>query len=260
MLNGGAGNDFLRGYEGNDTLIGGAGKDEMYGDAGNDIFRPGSGQDIILGGAGSDWVNMSSETSAIVANFATQTFSGSLQPWGMADGDQIFAEGLTATNFDDDINLDGQTWNFGLLNGAGGDDKLAGAGLFYGGSGEDTIILNNAKTEQVVLQFGMGYDQIGSFNSGNSDKLLVSKSAFGIATDVGGNPIYNWVNSFSDLNAASAAPTFIYEVPTQILWFDADGSGKSAAPIAVAGFYGIPADPVTGLAVAPQATDLVFVG
>ena len=45
VLDGGAGNDVLRGEAGNDTLLGGAG---------NDVLRGGAGLDTLTGGTGND--------------------------------------------------------------------------------------------------------------------------------------------------------------------------------------------------------------
>jgi Ca2+-binding RTX toxin-like protein len=259
VLDGREGNDFLRGFDGNDTLIGGNGNDEFYGDAGLDIFRPGSGQDIIVGGSNWDTVDMTGETGGMIVDFGKQLFAGSLQEWGKPDGDQIDAEYLIATNLDDSINLNGQVgWNFIGLNGADGNDVLSGALLYFGGNGEDTIRLNG-RAETVGLQLNAGYDKITAFDHAGGDLLRVSKAAFGLATDPNGNAIFNWVDTTDAPHALAGGPTFIYEKTTQILWFDADGTGNTSAPIALAGFYSLPNDPTTGMPVAPTASDLVFV-
>jgi len=53
-LNGGAGNDQIYGYGGNDILNGGDGNDALYGGAGADQLFGGDGNDALLGGAGND--------------------------------------------------------------------------------------------------------------------------------------------------------------------------------------------------------------
>jgi len=53
---GGAGNDTLVGYGGNDALVGGAGDDVLLGMAGNDRLIGGDGNDHLNGGAGRDWL------------------------------------------------------------------------------------------------------------------------------------------------------------------------------------------------------------
>lgn len=53
-IDGGAGNDNLSGYGGNDTLIGGEGNDGLNGGEGDDTLFGGKGDDYLNGGAGSD--------------------------------------------------------------------------------------------------------------------------------------------------------------------------------------------------------------
>ncbi len=53
-LDGGAGDDCLKGLSGNDTLIGGAGADTLIGDQGSDILIGGTGLDYLYGGSDSD--------------------------------------------------------------------------------------------------------------------------------------------------------------------------------------------------------------
>lgn len=54
LIDGGAGNDILRGGFAGDTLLGGAGLDLMLGGQGNDLLRGGAGRDMLIGGDGND--------------------------------------------------------------------------------------------------------------------------------------------------------------------------------------------------------------
>ena len=54
QIRGGQGDDVIRGGNGDDQIIGRAGSDMIFGDAGNDTLEGGGGRDIIVGGAGSD--------------------------------------------------------------------------------------------------------------------------------------------------------------------------------------------------------------
>lgn len=257
VLDGGDGNDFLRGFDGADTLIGGRGNDELYGDAGGDVFRPGSGQDIVIGGAGTDWVDMSGETNGMKVNFGTNTFSGSLSVWGTTEGDQLYVEGLTATNFDDDINLNGQVgWSFTIVNGADGNDTLEGAQSYLGGQGEDSIRLSSARAEYIHLQNDMGYDKITSFNSANGDRLVVNKAMFGL--DSNATPVFQWVDNLDEPRATTTQASFIYEKSTQILWFDGDGTNTAKAPIAIAGFYSLAGVDASGAQLHPVQSDFIL--
>ena len=53
-LDGGAGNDSLRGTTGNDSILGGDGNDTLRGGAGNDTLDAGNGNDGLSGAAGND--------------------------------------------------------------------------------------------------------------------------------------------------------------------------------------------------------------
>jgi Ca2+-binding RTX toxin-like protein len=54
LIDGGEGNDYLRGQGGNDTVMGGRGNDILFGDTGNDTVLGGDGSDILFGGADND--------------------------------------------------------------------------------------------------------------------------------------------------------------------------------------------------------------
>ena len=53
-LSGGAGDDFLLSFAGNDTLRGGSGNDLIFSGSGDDRLRGGSGDDFMFGGRGND--------------------------------------------------------------------------------------------------------------------------------------------------------------------------------------------------------------
>ena len=105
--------------------------------------------------------------------------------------------------------------------------------------------MTNGRAEQVILQNDMGYDKVTFFDTAGGDRLVVSRSAFGLTGSAA------WVDTTDSPEALVAGPAFIYESSTQILWFDHDGAGDIEAPIAVAGFYGLTSG-------APTATDLIF--
>ncbi len=54
VINGGDGNDTIRGQDGDDILNGGDGRDTLSGEGGNDTLRGGAGADHLSGGAGND--------------------------------------------------------------------------------------------------------------------------------------------------------------------------------------------------------------
>ncbi|MEP1574637.1 M10 family metallopeptidase [Roseibium album] len=64
-MDGGGGDDDLRGNEGNDTLLGGEGTDILFGKDGDDLLDPGpstSGQQELFGGDGSDTYRISTDS------------------------------------------------------------------------------------------------------------------------------------------------------------------------------------------------------
>jgi Ca2+-binding RTX toxin-like protein len=54
VINGTAGDDWLKGTAGADSISGGAGSDDLQGLGGNDVLRGGKGHDGLTGGAGTD--------------------------------------------------------------------------------------------------------------------------------------------------------------------------------------------------------------
>jgi Ca2+-binding RTX toxin-like protein len=66
LLDGGAGDDYLVGDAGNDTLLGGDGDDVLLGQGGSDSLDGGSGLNILAGGAGDDHYDIHSRTDLIV--------------------------------------------------------------------------------------------------------------------------------------------------------------------------------------------------
>lgn len=107
IIYGGAGNDAIKLGNGNNIINGGAGDDDIYRDTRN---NSGNGNNLIIGGSGKDWIRC-------------------------GNGHNIIFGG----NGDDDIHCgDGNNYIDG---GAGNDDILSGTGddIILGGSGDDEI-------------------------------------------------------------------------------------------------------------------------
>ena len=82
-IDGGAGNDFIYGWGGNDDLSGGDDNDNIYGGAGADTADGEDGDDYVSGGAGND---------ILYGGAGSDTISGG------ADSDTVYGDGLgTAT-------------------------------------------------------------------------------------------------------------------------------------------------------------------
>jgi len=92
-LNGGSGNDKIRGGRGDDTINGDSGNDRLRGGVGNDTISAGAGNDRIITGRGDDIVDGGSGNDRIVANGTgsksvnggtghdTLVLSGSAEQW-----------------------------------------------------------------------------------------------------------------------------------------------------------------------------------
>ncbi|SFA54014.1 serralysin [Paracoccus halophilus] len=76
MIRGLAGNDELYGNSGSDTLIGGAGNDIVRGGGGNDTIYDDNGADVLLGGDGNDIIRGSGGNDTIYGNSGSDTLLG----------------------------------------------------------------------------------------------------------------------------------------------------------------------------------------
>ena len=90
-LDGGLGNDGLSGAVGNDLLIGGEGDDTIYGGSGNDTILGAGGADTILGGAGIDSVRGNSGVDRIAGGSGTGAQVGDIVIDVAAEIDEAFS-------------------------------------------------------------------------------------------------------------------------------------------------------------------------
>lgn len=115
MIDGGPGNDRLRGTSGPDQIDGKAGNDRIFGYGGDDALVGGAGNDRVFGGAGND------------------TILG-------VQGNDLLNGGAGNDTVTGDTNAAGDRTSFDRIYGAGGDDKLFGGDSrdkVHGGSGND---------------------------------------------------------------------------------------------------------------------------
>ena len=133
-LTGGPDLDYMFGEDGADTLVGGAGDDFMYGGAGDDLLQGGVGFDYLVGGPGNDTLQAGADVDLISYERATGGVTVSLaiagpQTVGGGEGVDIItdAEGLIGGAFGDGLTGDAGG-NF--LEGRGGDDTIDGGGGF----------------------------------------------------------------------------------------------------------------------------------
>ncbi len=192
VVHGDEGDDVLFGEDGDDALFGDAGNDAISGDAGDDSISGGDGDDLLLGGDGNDVLQGGTGSDDIIAGLGDDVViagAGKDVASGgsgddifislMADGDDTFDGGdgidtYDATQISTDLRID-------LLAGTAsgidiGEDAVVGVENAFGGTGNDTLVANNAVNH---LAGGRGADIFvftsslsAGLGSGSRDKIL----------------------------------------------------------------------------------------
>jgi Ca2+-binding RTX toxin-like protein len=184
-------NDVLTGDAGDNRIVGGGGADVMSGGAGNDRYSVDNAGDVVNegAGAGTDLVNANIDYTLTANVENLSLFNGAVRGTG---------------NDLDNIIVGNQNDN--VLDGRGGSDSL------YGGAGDDTFVVTGdgvdfvrdfASNETVLIQGGL-------LTAGLSNGALAA-------------------NQFEQSNAATTADIRFFQDTYGALWYDADGSGASAA-------------------------------
>jgi Ca2+-binding RTX toxin-like protein len=134
---GSAGNDYLQGTYGNDSLFGSGGDDYLEGSQGDDFMSGGVGNDTLWG----LW-----DADALWGGMGNDVLDGA---WG---SDSLYGDA-------GDDTLSGG-WDIDYLSGGDGNDVLDafGGGTVYGGAGNDTLYGRGA-----YLSGGTGNDKYGDF-------------------------------------------------------------------------------------------------
>ncbi|MEM7506121.1 MAG: hypothetical protein AAF415_05200 [Pseudomonadota bacterium] len=259
--NGGIGDDFIDGRDGNDSLIGHAGDDTILGGAGNDLISLGEGDDDARGGSGNDRFFLNLGLNSIHGNSGidaldlgefetaqtlrlfdasfqaggeTTTFASIENALGTMDGDAI-------TGNSKDNLLIGRGGDDTLRGGAGDDQLFGNAGQdrLFGGSGEDTFGYNNIFDSPV----GPGNrDFIADFVVGEDVIRLTNIDA---DTGTGGNQAFTFIG-FSAFSGTAGELRISRSVANDLTLVrgDVDGDGVqdfdlevSGAPILSAGDF-----------------------
>ena len=138
-----------------------------------------------------------------------------------------------------------------MLRGQGGADHLI----------DDALLVNpeDGKRDNFFLEVGLGMDTVQGFtqgNGGNADRFWLPEAQFSAighnanGTLLNANQIFNTTTSV----ATTATQRLIFDTSAgdQILYYDADGSGANAAPIAVAKILGLGAIALSDFIVVPD--------
>lgn len=207
IFRGNAGNDYLDGSSGNDSLFGGAGNDvidagtgvdTLVGGAGNDTYVT-DGGDVISEGlkAGTDLVE-SSVGRTLGAKIEDLTLTGSVAINGIGNGLENVISGNGAAN---------------MLNGGAGNDTL------FGGAGRDSFVFSTVP--------GAGnIDQISDVSAVDDTIRLDDAVFLGLGSGVLAASAF--AANATGL-AVDATDRIIYEPDTGRLFFDSDGVGGAAA-------------------------------
>lgn len=243
-LKGGIGHDTLKGDKGNDTLDGGAGNDRLFGGAGNDLLKPGSGADFYDGGAGVDFVSYADATQK--ADVVLKNGGVIVGLNGAAGDTGLGIEGVIGSRFGEDISLFGA----GVAYGGGGDDRIIaniigtepkdGLRLFRGDDGADELRGATDGVGQLwgrdhfILQYDRGYDRVLFFEF-EKDKFLISAAEFKLPASLIGQVLpaeYLAVNVTG--TATTATQRLTYDTDSFLLYADLDGNGTNYSPIPIA--------------------------
>ncbi len=198
-LVGGTGVDIEDGGAGNDVLQSGAGDDFVGGGIGDDTFTAttGDGNDFCDGGAGIDTVNFNLSTSSVTVDLLTGTAVG------VSNGTDKLV------NIE---NIVGSTLNDSLI----GNNSV---NTFRGNGGADTFSFLNKQTAGASTS-----DHITDFSA--DDKILVSKSAFGITASV---VTFATASTPASLTAGLAtASLFVYDSTNGNLYWNQNGTAAGA--------------------------------
>ena len=252
VISGNSADNVLDGGLGNDTLSGGAGNDILIGGAGDDTFLTGVGADTVVGGLNTafnsaafnatglvngDWLSYADATSGVTVDLS----KSGLGTGGAAGDVWSGIENLQGSNFNDTLTADNFASGFyEVFGGAGNDTISSGNGTAFvfirGDAGTDVLIGNAAHSDGFMIQYGQGFDSILEFVG--SDLLVVSKSAFNLAGNVGFNPGAAEFANKASASFVGANERLIFETDTHILWADRDGSGSAFAAEAIAVIQG----------------------
>lgn len=158
-IDGGPGDDTLRGTAGDDVIAGGGGGDTIDAGAGDDTITDGDegGLDTIAGGPGADRLSYADRTTPVVVDLT-----------GGPDGEDAVSgiEAVVGGSGDDTLAGDDRAQGFAggpgddKLYGAGGDDTLAGGpgdDLVFGEDGDDILNLAGGTDSPLC---GAGHDRV----------------------------------------------------------------------------------------------------
>lgn len=182
-IDGGAGNDTLRGSEANDTIIGNIGSDLLYGNGGDDIFPltsgdtgfdryiGGDGIDQIVGTDGDDEIRLSVFSGANTVEVIDGGLGVNTIVTGSSHSTLDFS-GTTLTNIE---SIDGGAGNDTITGSSAADTIIGNVGsdLLYGGEGDDVFPQTVGDTGFERVNGGPGNDTVLGTSGDDTIRLSV---------------------------------------------------------------------------------------
>ena len=159
-INGGPGNDDIKGTKGPDTINGGKGNDWISGGKGADTINGGNGHDTLKGGKGADTINGGNGKDTIHGGKGADIING-------GNGADTINGGKGA----DTINGgNGKDWIEGgkgndVINAGNGDDTIQegkGKDIIDGGKGHDTVIYDGNSADYKISKNADGHTVVWS--------------------------------------------------------------------------------------------------
>jgi Ca2+-binding RTX toxin-like protein len=275
-LHGGLGQDELRGGDGNDWLSGSEGdsgdnaSDTLDGGLGDDHYEIYFGGDIILPDPGG--------FDTVTAGRTDWTLGPGLENLTMADDpsgggyngtgnelDNVIAgsfEGGTLSGLGGNDTISGSY--LAVIRGGDGNDSLSGGGDQFGDAGDDVLVSSSHSLgfpATTNLTGGVGADAFVLLEAGSTTDTFLFDFASGtdvVRLDATDMPALGPSGSFSSGDARFAANAtgtatdgsnrVVYNTSSGELWYDADGSGGTAAEL-IATLDGAPALAATDIEV-----------
>lgn len=275
-ITGGAAADVLKGAAAADTIVGGGGADAITGGAGADNLTGGAGNDNFIfatsdsRNSGADTItDFTSGSDKVTINFSLSgtNFDGTYKGTSASNADALALlsskEGQYYFNtttgqmiMDTDGNGLVQSTDFALnltglsaitagdvrfnVTGTNGADTITlggGADTVTGGAGADTITLG-AGADVLVLNQTATADTVADYTVVD-DSIQLSKAVYTALGALGALSAAEFESGAGLTAAATAAGRIVYNTTNGALYYDADGSGATAA-VLIATLTGAP--------------------
>jgi Ca2+-binding RTX toxin-like protein len=221
VIYGDQGDDRLFGGDDNDTLYGGADNDVLDGDAGNDTLSGGSGQNTLTGGLGDDVYLVDSASDVIVETAGQGTLDRVVTSvsYTLSAGAEIEAFATAAAAGTTALNLTGNAYANAITGNAG-------ANMLNGGLGRD-VLTGLGGTDSFVFDTALGANNVDTIaDYAKGERILLDDAIFARAGAVGQ---LTGAAFYSGTAAHDANDRIIYDAKTGAVFYDADGTGATAA-------------------------------